>query len=223
MNNTKISCILVLLAIVVAIIMWIEDKPSPQGVPIIPLVPILLLLVLSIIIITGLVFSIKAIITDKTVLSWICAIAFASPILGIAVIAPTVGYFQDKADRPTRFGSPQSPEKREKIYRKYNLPDSLDISVRYICASASIVDYRHHPIMYVVNFGDGFWFLLSEDDAAGDRFNISLAKMIELDKSTVPLLTTLPAKHYATRKDAKSSWITGEYNIPPPENENEDK
>jgi len=50
----------------------------------------------------------------------------------------------------------------------------------------------------------------------------SLAEMIEFDKSIVPLLTTLPAKHYATRKDVKSQWVIYEYH-PSTANENEDE
>ena len=216
MNKTKISCILALSAIAIFIITvtfskqkgWESLDDLKWVLP--------LWIVMVIIALIGFGFSISAIIKEKTVLSWICFIVYLLPPLFIFLINPVVENFQYKARKAAQYDSPQSQEKREKMYGKYDLPDSLDISKKNQFASADILD-DHYPIISVFNCGNGLWYFSSQEAAAGfggHKGITSLATIIDIDKSVVPLLTTLPAKHYATRKDAKSSWITGEYNMP---------
>jgi ABC-type multidrug transport system fused ATPase/permease subunit len=178
-----------------------------------------LLLVIAIIVIVGFIFSITAIIKERTVLSWICFIIYLLPV----TIIPVINYLQRKAFYAARYDSPQSQKRREKMYENYNLPDSLDISVRNKFVSANVVD-DHYPILSVVNYGNGFWYFLGQGAQIGEhsRFT-SFAAMIESDKSVVPLLTTLPAMHYATRKDTKSPWVIGEYHRPSATNEEDNK
>ena len=224
MNYTRISYILALTAIILFIIVVSFSEKGGAGLEGLSdlkwLLP--LLFVLAIIVIVGFIFSITAIIKERTVLSWICFIVYLLPPIFIFIINPKIEDLQYKARAAARYDSPQSQKKREKMYEKYNLPDSLDISERNIFVSAEIAD-EHRPIIYVVNFGNGLWYFLSQGAQIGGHNRIkSLAEMIEFDKSVVPLLTTLPAKHYARREDVKSQWIIDEFILPPAANENDD-
>jgi hypothetical protein len=218
MNNTKISCRLALTTIVLFIIWFVLPKSDGSLNSIKHLIWILpLLLVTAISVIAGFIFSIKAIIKERTVLSWICTIIFMMPILFVAVITPATDYFH----RAAQYNSPQSQKRREEMYVKYHLPDSLDISVINKTVSINVVNERY-PILSVYNYGNGFWFFSSrEDDVEIYSRPTSFAEMIELDKSIVPLLTTLPMMHYASRKSVKSPWTIGEFRLSPTANDDE--
>jgi len=212
-NHTKISGILALTAIVLFMILFAFPDGSGGLESLKNLKWILpLLFGIAVIVMVGFIFSIIAIVKEKTVLSWICAIAFVTPVLFIAVVSPVANYFQ----RAARYDSPQSQKRREAMYAKYRLPDSLDISVRNKVVSSNVLDSRHYPILSVFNYGDGFWYFSSlEDDIDRQSEFTSFAEMIDLDDSIAPLLTTLPAMHCATRKHAKAPWTTGEFRPSP--------
>ena len=87
MNDTRISCILALTAIILFIIMVAfpqKGGASLEGLEnlkwILPL-----LLIIAIIVIVGFIFSITAIIKDRNVFSWICLAVYLLPILVIAI------------------------------------------------------------------------------------------------------------------------------------------
>ena len=218
MNKTSVSCILALSAIAIFIITVAFSREGWEGLSdlkwILPL-----WIVMAIIMIVGFIFAITAIIRERSVLSWICFIVYLLPPIFIFVINPVIEELQYKTRRAAQYDSPQSQKKREKMYEKYNLPDSLDISVKNKFASAEIID-SHYPILSVFNYGNGLWCFLSRDtEPGGDSRLTSFAEMIAFDESVAPLLTTLPAMHYATRKDTKSPWVTGEFTPPPAANE----
>jgi hypothetical protein len=218
MNNTIISCMLALMAIVLFVISIAFSRNGWEGLGDLKwLLP--LWSVIVVVAIIGFIFSITAIIKERSIFSWICFVAYLLPPIFIFVINPKFEYLEYKARKAAEYDSPQSQERREKMYGKYNLPASLDISIRNKLVSAKVID-SHYPILSIFNFGDGLWYF-SNQEAGMERNNkiTSLAQMIELDKSVASLLTVLPAMHYATRKDTKSPWAIGEFSPPSMENE----
>jgi len=97
----------------------------------------MLMVLISIMDFVGFIFSIVAIIKERNVLSWICFVVYLLPPIFIFIINPMVEDLQYKARVAAQYDSPQSQEKREKMYEKYNLPDSLDISLKNKFASTT--------------------------------------------------------------------------------------
>ncbi|MCL1936876.1 MAG: hypothetical protein FWF52_00570 [Candidatus Azobacteroides sp.] len=115
MNAAKISCMLALMAIVLFVIVAIFSKGGSAGLDgLLDLKWVLpLLLVIAIIVIVGFIFSIMAIIKDRTVLSWICFIVYLLPLIFMFFINPIVDNYTYKKRE-----ADNSWEKRAKAEQK---------------------------------------------------------------------------------------------------------
>ena len=110
MNNATISCILALIAIAIFIITVAFSRDRGAGLDGINdldwILPLWILMV--IIAIVGFVYSITAIVKEKTVLSWICFAVYMLPILAIAITIIYAGI-----SNPTKISSDKKIKKVE--------------------------------------------------------------------------------------------------------------
>lgn len=82
---------------------------------------------------------------------------------------------------------------------------TLDCNQSVITTRFVMLDGR--DVVSVFHESDGDWQFLSRDEVReADAFVVSMAEMLEYDKSLVEIVETLPLGKQAVRADRRDSW-----------------